>query len=141
MGECASRRQTATPLTPQEKIFATAAVSHHFSCLPAVSGEAFAEAIDEVARFLVPFDCWSLLDYGFYEGDMSEDFGMPRVSDAVDGSPKAHALLQLLDLTVGDSQNAFVPNDLSTALDRIESKVPRLTSDPAFRRLAAAARR
>ena len=126
---------------PQERSLATSSVSHHFSCLPAVSGEAFAEAVDEVARFLVPFDCWSLLAYGFNESDMSDDFGMPRLSDAVDDSPKAHALLRLLDLTVGDSQDAVVPDDLSTALDRIESKAPRLTSDPALRRLAAAARR
>ena len=126
---------------PQERSLATSSVSHHFSCLPAVSGEAFAEAVDEVARLLVPFDCWSLLAYGFNESDMSDDFGMPRLSDAVDDSPKAHALLRLLDLTVGDSQDAVVPDDLSTALDRIESIAPRLTSDPAFRRLAAAARR
>ena len=126
---------------PQERSLATSGVSHHFSRLPAVSGEAFAETVDEVARFLVPFDCWSLLDYGFNESGLSEDFGMPRLSDAVDDPPKAHALLRLLDLTVGDSQDAVIPDDLSTALYRIESKAPRLTSGPAFRRLAAAARR
>ena len=125
---------------PQERSHATRGVSRQLSCLPAVSGEAFTEAVDEIERFLAPFDCWSMLDYGFYEGNISEDMGMPRLSDAVDDSPKAHALLRLLDLTVGDSQNAVVPEDLSTALDRIESEAPRLTSDPDFRRLAAAAR-
>ncbi|MXY42109.1 MAG: hypothetical protein F4027_17400 [Rhodospirillaceae bacterium] len=126
---------------PQERTLATSDVSHHFACLPAVSGEAFAEAVDEVARFLVPFDCWSLLDCGFNEGGLPEDFGMPGLSDVIDDAPKAQALLRLLDLTVGDSQDAVIPDDLSTALDRIETKAPRLTSDPAFRRLAAAARR
>ena len=126
---------------PQERSLATSGVSRHFSCLPAVSGEAFVETVDEVARFLVPFNYSSLLDYGFNESGLSEDFGMPRLSDVVDDSPKAHALLRLLDLTVGDSQDAVIPDDLSTALDRIKSEAPKLTSDPAFRRLAAAARR
>lgn len=116
-------------------------VSRRFSCLPAVSGGAFAEAVDQVARFLVPFDCRSLLAYGFNESGLSEHFGMPRLSDAVDDSPKAHALLRLLDLTVGESQDAVIPDDLGIALDRIESRAPMLTSDPAFQRLAAAARR
>ena len=82
-----------------------------------------------------------MLAYGFYEGDMSEDLGMPRLSDTIDDSPKAHAFLRLLDLTVGASETAAVPEDLSAALDRIASLAPKLKSDPAFRRLAAAARR
>ena len=126
---------------PQERSLATRGVSRHFSCLPAVSGEAFAEAVDEVSRFLVSFDCPSLLAYGFDESDLSEEFGMPRLSDAIDDFPKAHALLRLLDLTVGDSQDAVIPDDLGTALVRIEAKAPNLSSDPVFRRLAAAARR
>ena len=126
---------------PQERSLATSGVSRHLSCLPAVSGEAFAEVVDVIERFLTPFDCWSMLDYGYCEGDMSEDLRMPRLSNAVDDMPKAHALLRLLDLTIGHTQDAVVPDDLSIALDRIESEAPMLTSDPAFRRLAAAARR
>lgn len=126
---------------PQERSLATPDVSYHFSCLPAVSGEAFCEAVDAVERFLVPFDCSSMLSYGFHEGDMSEQFMMPQLSDAIDDPPKAHAFLRLLDLTIGDTENAAVPEDLSAALDRIKSLAPKLASDPAFRRLAAVARR
>ena len=126
---------------PQERFLATSGVSHHLACLPAVSGEAFAEAVLEIERFLAPFDCWSMLAYGFCEGNISEDLGIPRLSDVVDDSQKARAFLRLLDLTVGDSETAVVPEDLSAALDRIESLAPKLTSDPVFRRLAAAARR
>ena len=126
---------------PQERSLATSGVSRHLSCLPAVSGEAFAEAAAVIERFLTPFDCWSMLDYGYCEGDMSEDLGMPRLSNAVDNMPKAHALLRLLDLTIGHTQDVVVPDNLSIALDRIESEAPKLTSDPAFRRLATAARR
>ena len=126
---------------PQERSLATADVSHQFSCLPAVSGGAFTEAVDEIERFLIPFDCSSMLSYGFHEGDMSEQLGMPKLSEAVNDAPKARALLRLLDLTIGDTQNATIPEDLSVALDRIESEAPSSTSDRAFRRLAAAARR
>lgn len=126
---------------PQERSLSTGGVSHHLACLPAVSGEAFADAVQEIERFLIPFDCSSMLEYGFFEGEKSKDFGMPQLSDAIDDSPKAHAFLRLLDLTVGDSETAAVPEDLSAALERIESLAPNLTSDSAFRRLAAAARR
>ncbi len=125
---------------PQEKSFATSGVSRHLSCLPSISGTAFVEAVDEIERFLVPFDCRSMLEYGFYEGDMFENLNVPRLSDVVDNSLNAQAFLRLLDLTVGDSQDALIPDDLSTALGRVESEAPKLTTDPAFRRLAAAAR-
>ena len=126
---------------PQERYLATAGVSRHFSCLPAVSGEAFVEAVAEIERFLIPFDCGSMLSYGFCEAHVSEQMRMPRLSDVIDDAPKAQALQRLLDLTVGDSQDAAIPDDLSVALDQIESQTSKLTSDPTFRRLAAAARR
>lgn len=126
---------------PQERSLATGSVSHHFACIPPVSGDAFAEAVHEIERFLIPFDCSSMLGYGFYEGDMSEELGIPRLSDAIDDSQKARAFLHLLDLTIRDSETAVVPNDLGAALDRIESQAPKLKSDSAFRRLAVAARR
>ena len=126
---------------PQERSLATSGVSHQLAGLPAVSGEAFADAVHEIERFLTPFDCRSMLAYGFYEGNTSKDLGMPQLSDAVDDSPKAQAFLHLLDLTIGNSETAAVPEDLGAALDRIESLAPKLTSDPAFQRLAAAARR
>ena len=126
---------------PQERYLATAGVSHQLACLPAVSGEAFSEAVDEIERFLVPFDCSSMLSYGFLEGDMSEQLRMPQLSEAIDDAPKALAFLRLLNLTVGDTQYAAIPDDLGVALDRIESVAPSSISEPAFRRLAAAARR
>ena len=126
---------------PQERSLATGGVSHHLACVPAVSGDAFAEAVHEIERFLIRFDCSSMLAYGFYEGHMSEDFGIPRLSDVIDDSQKARAFLRLLHLTVGHSETAVVPNNLGAALNRIECLAPNLTSDPAFRRLAAAARR
>lgn len=126
---------------PQERSLATGGVSHHLACVPAVSGDAFAEAVHEIERFLIPFDCSSMFSYGFYEGDLSEGMGIPRLSDAIDDSQKARAFLRLLDLTIRDSETAVVPSDLGAALERIESLAPKLRSSPAFRRLVAAARR
>jgi len=126
---------------PQERSLATGGVSHHLACLPAVSGDAFADAVHEIKRFLVPFDCRSMLAYGLYEGDMSEGLGMPQLSDAIDDPPKARAFLRLLDYTVGNSETAAVPEDLGAALGLIEALAPKLTSESAFQRLAATARR
>ena len=52
---------------PQERSLGTPGVSQELSGLPAVAGDAFVETVEEIERFLTYFDCWSLLDYGFYD--------------------------------------------------------------------------
>jgi hypothetical protein len=133
-------RTAAAPLLarvwPQERSLTTPGVSRAFAHLPAATKGAFAEAVNAIDRFLVPFDCWSMLDYGLY-GD--ED-GESKLS-GIDSEDKVTALLQLLDRTVGTSEAAVVPYDLSSALDQIQKISPRLVDSPVFRRLATAARR
>ena len=126
---------------PKEQSLATRGVSRHLASLPAVCGDAFACSVDAIERFLTPFDCESMLAYGYCESDMSETLRMPRLSDVVDDIPKAISLLRLLDLTIGHTREAVIPEDLDVALDRIKAVAPDLTSLSAFRRLAAAARR
>ncbi|MBB41600.1 MULTISPECIES: hypothetical protein [Hyphomonas] len=121
---------------PQERSLATPGVSSAFADLPATSGDAFAEAVEAIERFLVPFECWSMLEYGLY----GEDEDAKKLA-IIDDEQKARALLRLLDLTVGSSEGAVVPLDLTSALDQIESIVPKLAEVPEFRRLSAAARR
>ena len=121
---------------PQERSLVTPGVSGALADLPASSGEAFAEAVDAVARFLIPFECWSMLDYGLY-GDEGEAKKLAIIND----EQKAQALLKLLDLTVGASEGAVVPHDLTDALDQILSVVPAISESPSFRRLSTAARR
>ena len=65
---------------------------------------------------------------------------MPQLSVTIDDAKKARALLRLLDLTIGESQNAVFPEDLGAALERIEAVSPGLVGDRAFRRLSALAR-
>ena len=126
---------------PQERSLGTPTVSQELSGIPAVTGEAFEEAVEEIERFLTPFDCWSMLDYGFYDDGETGDETTPQLATMIDDEPKGHALLRLLDRTIGDAQVAVIPHDLSLALERIEKVAPRLARDPAFRRLSAAARR
>ena len=126
---------------PQERSLTTRGVSQELSCLPAASGEAFAEAFSGIERFLVPFDCWSMLDYGLYDDGDSGSEMTPKLSTAIDDEPKAHAFLRLLDSTIGESESSVIPHDLSNGLDRIQAIAPRLVNDPAFRRLSTAARR
>ncbi|RWI65370.1 hypothetical protein [Mesorhizobium sp.] len=121
---------------PQERSLATPGVSGALADLPATSEEAFAEAVDTIARFLVPFECWSMLDYGLH----GENDGEKKLA-LIDDETKANALLRLLDLTVGASEGAVIPHDLTDALDQIREVAPALADAPAFRRLSTSARR
>lgn len=133
-------RSSAAPFLrevwPQERSLATPGVSSALADLPATSGEAFAEAVDTIARFLVPFECWSMVNYGLY-GDEGEAKKLAVINDEA----KARALLKLLDLTVGTSEGAVIPHDLTDALDQILMVDPALSTSAVFRRLATAARR
>jgi hypothetical protein len=120
---------------PQERSLATPGVSKAFADLPAVSGAAFEEAVSAIERFLVPFECWSMLDYGLF-GDDGED----KKLSIIDNEAKARALLRLLDLTVA-SDGAVVPYDLTDALDQIRFVAPHLVDSPTYGRLSTAARR
>ncbi|WP_068878795.1 MULTISPECIES: hypothetical protein [unclassified Phenylobacterium] len=121
---------------PQERSLSTPGVSRAFADLPATAGDRFAAAVDAVERFLVPFDCWSLIDYGLYGAD---EMQTPRLA-MIDTPAKAEALLRLLDRTVGASPGAVVPHGLSSALQQIRAVAPKLAERPDFRRLATAAR-
>lgn len=121
---------------PQERSLTTPGVSKGLADLPAASGEAFAEAVEAIERFLVPFECWSMLDYGLFgEEDDTKKLSM------IDDVTKAQALLRLLDLTVGTSEGAVIPYDLTDALDQIRAVAPSLAEVPTYRRLSTAARR
>jgi hypothetical protein len=121
---------------PQERSLATPGISKAFAGLPATSRDAFAIAVDAIQRFLVPFDCWSMLDYGLYSNEGDE----PKLS-IIDDAAKGLALLQLLDSTIGTAENAVIPYELGDALAQIEKTSPGLVHDPIFRRLAAVTRR
>lgn len=121
---------------PQEQSLVTPGSSAAFARLPASVGDAFAEAVDAVERFLVPFNCWSLHDYGFYDrGEITPAFPLGK-------SPRsAPALIKLLDATIAGTEGAVIPMDLAQALDHVQKVAPEMVSAPAFRRLATLARR
>lgn len=121
---------------PQERSLSTPGVSRAFADLPYTCRECFAEAVAAVERFLVPFDAWSLMDYGLY-GSSDE---RPKLS-TIDTSAKAEALLLLLSSTISTSEDAVVPSDLATALSQIAEVSPLLRDSQLFRRLAALSRR
>ncbi|HRK33602.1 MAG TPA: hypothetical protein PLJ47_03320 [Candidatus Hydrogenedentes bacterium] len=133
-------RTTAQPFLacvwPQERSLVTPGVSKALADLPATSKGAFSEAVDAIERFLVPFDCWSIMDFGL-RGDEN---GEPLLN-LIDNSEKAEAFLRLLDLTIGTSESSVIPYELSSALDHIRNLVPDLMKDHRFRRLATATRR
>ena len=121
---------------PQERSLATKGVSAAFAEIPASAGRAFSEAVRAIERFLVPFDCWSLFDFGLksLSDDVSE---LARI----DTPEMASALLRLLDLSIGSIEGSVVPMDLTDALDQIRLVNIELARSPVFKRLEAAARR
>src|SRR5690606_30241184 len=121
---------------PPERSLATRGVSAAFADLPAAAGQAFSEAVDAVERFLVPFDCWSMSDFGL-AGDVD---GIPRLA-SISTPDMAAAFLRLLDMSIGTAEGSVVPMDLAEALDQIRAAAGRLAQDPAFRRLETVARR
>ena len=122
---------------PQDRTLLSHGVSEALAKLPVTAGDSFIAAVDAIRRFLVPFNCYSIMDYGF---DMDGSTGKLDFS-MVDDDAKAQALFELLDLTVGSSSAAVVPSDLTQALERISGLQPVLRASRAFRRLSAAARR
>ena len=122
---------------PQERMLVTPGISRAFAKLPARSGQAFARAVQSIKRYLVVFDCYSIMDYGLYREDVE---WTPKLT-TIDDEAKAEALLELLSLTVGISESAIAPYELSDALGQIRSGNAKLTESPSFRRLAAIARR
>lgn len=121
---------------PQERSLSTRGLSAAFADLPAAAGAAFTEAVNAVEHFLVPFDCWSMYDFGL-GGDVN---GVPRLA-SINTPAMAAALLRLLDLTVGTAEGSVAPMDLAETLNHIRSVSGKLVQNPTFRRLETVARR
>jgi hypothetical protein len=121
---------------PREHSLRTPGVSRALAELPAATEGAFAEAVGVIEDFLVPFECWSMQEYGLW-GEEQEPPKLQTINDR----GKAVALLRLLNLTVGTAEGSVIPYDLAEALDQIRKASPTLMGSRAFRRLATAARK
>lgn len=122
---------------PQEIYLTSRGISNRLSRLPAIARGEFAEAVRAIERFLVPFECWSMLDYGLYSGDSDRT---PKLS-MIDDKAKAEALLRLLDRTIEKAENAVIPHNLGDALEQVRKVAPNLARTPRYRHLETAARR
>ena len=122
---------------PRDRLARSAELSDALAPLPAAAGEAFAEAVADIAHLLTPFSAWSLFEYRLW--DRMDDEG--RIL-AIPPTPEAFAaLLQLLDLTVGQDEEAVVPHDLEQALSAISERSPALASTRPYQRLVSLVRR
>jgi hypothetical protein len=133
---CSSAKPFLQGVWPQERSLSTPGISRALADLPVTAGDAFADVVNTIERFLVPFECWSMLDYGLY-GD--ED-GEPKLAN-IDSEEKAEAFLRLLDRTIGYTESSVIPIDLGDALGQVRRVAPVLIESQIFRRLATAARR
>ena len=120
---------------PKERSLASPGVSEELARLPVIARGEFADAVAAIERFLVPFECWSMFDYGFEKDRQMET---PVI---VDDMEKAKALLRLLDRTIGTAEEAIVPHNLGDALEQVRNVAPTLARTPEYRRLETAASR
>ena len=120
---------------PPDRLLVSPGISDRLSKLPARTRGEFANAVDTIERFLMPFDSWTMFDYGLYSGDDEPKLSM------IDDEAKAEALLRLLDRTVGTADNAVIPYDLGDALGQVRKVAPDLARTQKYSRLAMAARR
>ena len=75
-----------------------------------------------------------MVDYGLY-GDEGNDANKRRKLEMIDDGAKAKAFLRLLDLTIGTTEGAVIPWDLTEALEEIVLMIRRWAESPAFARL------
>jgi hypothetical protein len=120
---------------PQERAAVTPAVAEAFASIPAASGRRFPRAVSSLRRFLVPFEAWSMDDWGFQAAD-----GDGLRDRIVVGVAEAAAALDLLDLTISRGADVRVPRGLDAILAVLASQDPALRQDPRFARLAALVR-
>lgn len=120
---------------PQEAMLATPGVAKALADLPITCGETFVDAANAIDRFLVPFESWSMHDYGIIGRGEGSNL------DRINTPEKAEALLRMLDRTVGGADGTPIPYDLGEALEQIRHISVALTELPSYRRLATFTRR
>lgn len=121
---------------PRERSSVTPAVAEAFASIPAACGRRFTAAVATIRRYLMPFDAWSMSDWGL----LADDMRAVR-SDVIIGGEEAAATLEMLHLSISDAPDARPPVGLDAVLDQISSQDRSLDRDPRFVRLAAMARR
>lgn len=121
---------------PQERSLVTPGISKVLASIPIASKDAFVEAVKSIELFLMPFESWTLFDYGLRlrGGEADEDGNLYQI----DTTEKAKALLKLFDLTLDEELR--IPYDLAIALKHIKQLAPKLIDTPEYRRLDTATR-
>lgn len=122
---------------PQEIVLTSKGVSDAFASIPAAVMPNFCSVLGVVERYIVPFDCWSLYDFGV---DLKERTVDCVTLDAFDTHEKCECFLKLLHLGIGEKLESVVPYDLSLALEKIKQIDPSLAKSVYFRRLVTLAR-
>jgi hypothetical protein len=116
---------------PKELNLTSRQLSNALAELPAKCGSAFSEGVDLLERYLTPFDCWGMYEFGVHSS--AEDHSFSLTKDA----PTGEALLRLLDHAIGVEEHAVFPNDLGKGLEFIKECDPSRVRDSRYKRLAA----
>ena len=121
---------------PLELSLATPGVAKALASLPAACGSAVVDACTVIERLIVPFETWTLMDFGIVR---TERGGEPIIGIA--DADQASAILSLIDRAIGYADNARVPYDLHYFLDHVCKIAPALERNRTFERLQTLTRR
>jgi hypothetical protein len=117
---------------PKERSLVTPMIAEAFADLPATSRGCFADAVDVIERYIMPFDCYSMFSFGLYDSDLEMD-----ILNTIIASPEsAEALLRLLDGSIAYVDRPKFPIELGETLSHIKSIKSNLGNDPRFLRLS-----
>lgn len=121
---------------PQEISLVTQSISKSLASLPIAISEHVDEVVDDIGRFLRPFNSWSMQDYGVgYMNVNQNSIELIKTESDVIGFTK------LLSLTIDDQDGSVIPYDLSILLDRMAGVYPKIIKDTKYIRLLRIARR
>jgi hypothetical protein len=121
---------------PLELSLATPGVAKALASLPAACGSAFVDACAVIERLIVPFETWTLMDFGI----VHMGGGGERIVGIGDAG-QANAILSLVDRAIGYADNVRVPHDLHYLLDHVRNIAPGLERSRTFERLQTLTRR
>ena len=117
---------------PKEQNMSTPMISKAFAKLPATTVNCFSDAVNLIERYLQPFDCYNMRDFGLYSGKEDEQI----IEKIVSTAESAKALLVLLNSSIAYGEYPVRPHELEKALLHIKKTDEDLEGNPMYLRLS-----
>ena len=122
---------------PKEPIFKSKEISSHFAMLPAYAHNRFSEMYETVKRYIVPFECYSMINFGFFLYEENE-LSVKNLKSTIQTREDALSLLKLIKQSINyESDRRIKPYELEFVLAFIRDDYTELASSVEFKQLAS----